>query len=53
MQHEVFKVCHKEFAALSMEDFGEKLVKGGAFIDVKAAFDRSAIEAAGYKLWRL
>jgi UDP-N-acetyl-D-galactosamine dehydrogenase len=29
------------------------LVKGGAFIDVKAAFDRKAIEAAGYKLWRL
>ena len=49
----VAAVAHKEFAALSMEDFGEKLVKGGAFIDVKAAFDRSAIEAAGYKLWRL
>ena len=49
----VAAVAHKEFAALSMEDFGEKLVKGGAFIDVKAAFDRSAIEGAGYKLWRL
>jgi UDP-N-acetyl-D-galactosamine dehydrogenase len=36
-----------------MEDFGRKLVKGGAFIDVKAVFDRSAIEGAGYKLWRL
>ena len=49
----VAAVAHKEFAALSMEDFGEKLVKGGAFIDVKAAFDRSALEGAGYKLWRL
>ena len=49
----VAAVAHKEFATLSMEDFGKKLVKGGAFIDVKAAFDRCAIEKAGYKLWRL
>ncbi len=49
----VAAVAHKEFAALSMEDFARKLVKGGAFIDVKAAFDRVAIESAGYKLWRL
>ena len=49
----VAAVAHKEFAALSMEDFGKKLVKGGAFIDVKAAFDATAIRAAGYKLWRL
>ncbi len=49
----VAAVAHKEFAALGMEDFAKKLVKGGAFIDVKAAFDRKAIVAAGYKLWRL
>ena len=49
----VAAVAHKEFATLSMEDVGKKLVKGGAFIDVKAAFDRSLIEAAGYRLWRL
>jgi UDP-N-acetyl-D-galactosamine dehydrogenase len=49
----VAAVAHKEFAALSMDDFSKKLVKGGAFIDVKASFDRSAIEGAGYKLWRL
>ena len=49
----VAAVAHKEFASLSMEDFGKKLVKGGAFIDVKAAFDRNVIEAAGYRLWRL
>ena len=36
-----------------MEDIGKKLVKGGAFIDVKAAFDAKAIEGAGYRLWRL
>jgi len=49
----VAAVAHKEFAVLSMEDFGKKLVKGGTFIDVKAAFDAKMIQAAGYKLWRL
>ena len=49
----VAAVAHKEFAALTMEDFSKKLVKGGAFIDVKAAFDREAIQSAGYRLWRL
>lgn len=49
----VAAVAHREYATLTIEDFSKKLVRGGAFIDVKAAFDRSAIEAAGYKLWRL
>ena len=49
----VAAVAHREFASMTVEDFGKKLVKGGTFIDVKAAFDRSAIEGAGYKLWRL
>ena len=49
----VAAVAHKEFAALSMEDFSKKLVKGGAFIDVKAAFDAKLFRDAGYQLWRL
>jgi UDP-N-acetyl-D-galactosamine dehydrogenase len=49
----VAAVAHREYSALSVEDFSKKLVKGGAFIDVKAAFDGEAIQAAGYKLWRL
>jgi len=49
----VAAVAHREFAALGTEDLGKKLVKGGAFIDVKASFDPQAISAAGYKLWRL
>ena len=49
----VAAVAHKEFAGLSMEDISKKLVKGGAFIDVKAAFDAGAIRDSGYKLWRL
>jgi UDP-N-acetyl-D-galactosamine dehydrogenase len=49
----VAAVAHREFAALSLEDISKKLVKGGAFIDVKATFDRQAILAAGYQFWRL
>jgi UDP-N-acetyl-D-galactosamine dehydrogenase len=49
----VAAVAHREFAALSATDFAAKLVEGGAFIDVKAAFDRGALEAAGFKVWRL
>ncbi len=49
----VAAVAHREYAGLSMADLGSKLVAGGAFIDVKAAFDPLAVQAAGYKLWRL
>lgn len=49
----VAAVSHREYAALSMADIGKKLVKGGAFIDVKAAFDGKALLDAGYRLWRL
>ena len=49
----VAAVSHREFASLSVRQLGEKLVDGGAFIDVKAAFDASALTAAGYRVWRL
>jgi UDP-N-acetyl-D-galactosamine dehydrogenase len=49
----VAAVAHREYAALGIEDLSKKMVKGGAFIDVKASFDRSEIELAGYRLWRL
>jgi len=49
----VAAVAHREFAELSMDEIGRKLVKGGAFIDVKAAFDEPALRAAGYTIWRL
>jgi UDP-N-acetyl-D-glucosamine/UDP-N-acetyl-D-galactosamine dehydrogenase len=49
----VAAVAHREYQALTVEDLGRKMIKGGAFIDVKAAFDPVAIQAAGYKLWRL
>jgi len=49
----VAAVSHREYAALSLDDIGKKLIKGGAFIDVKAAFDAKALQGAGYALWRL
>ena len=49
----VAAVAHKEYADLSIEDIGRKVVKGGAFIDVKSSFDHGAVTSAGYKLWRL
>jgi UDP-N-acetyl-D-galactosamine dehydrogenase len=49
----VAAVAHRDYMNLSLEDFGRKLIKGGAFIDVKAAFDPATFEAAGYRVWRL
>jgi UDP-N-acetyl-D-galactosamine dehydrogenase len=49
----VAAVSHREFLALDADAVGRKLVKGGAFVDVKAAFDAQALKAAGYRVWRL
>ena len=49
----VAAVSHREFMALSVKELGSKLVPGGAFIDVKAAFDAKSLVAAGFRLWRL
>lgn len=49
----VAAVAHAEYSGLGLDDIARKLVPGGAFIDVKAAFDGPALVAAGYQLWRL
>jgi UDP-N-acetyl-D-glucosamine/UDP-N-acetyl-D-galactosamine dehydrogenase len=49
----VAAVAHREYAALTVAELGAKMVAGGAFIDVKAAFDQAALKAAGYTVWRL
>ena len=49
----VAAVAHREYQALGVDDLCRKLVKGGAFIDVKAGFDAAAITGAGLRLWRL
>jgi UDP-N-acetyl-D-galactosamine dehydrogenase len=49
----VAAVAHTEFMALGLEDIGRKLVKAGAFVDVKACHDAGALQGAGYRVWRL
>jgi len=49
----VAAVAHREYANLGPDELRGKLVAGGAFVDVKAAFDAKALEAAGYRVWRL
>ena len=49
----VAAVAHKEYTALSADDFARKLVKGGVFIDVKACFSETALRKAGLQVWRL
>ena len=49
----VAAVAHQEYADLAVDVLGSKLVVGGAFIDVKAAFDAAALTAAGHRVWRL
>jgi UDP-N-acetyl-D-galactosamine dehydrogenase len=49
----VAAVSHREYRELSVDDLGKKMVKGGAFIDVKAFFDTASLQQAGYRVWRL
>jgi UDP-N-acetyl-D-galactosamine dehydrogenase len=49
----VAAVAHKEYAAMSAEQFSRKVVPGGSFIDVKSAFDPVSLQAAGLRVWRL
>ena len=49
----VAAVSHREFANLTVDELQEKLIPGGAFVDVKAAFDPARLQAAGFRLWRL
>jgi UDP-N-acetyl-D-galactosamine dehydrogenase len=49
----VAAVSHRELLALTTDDLGAKLNKGGCFIDVKSQFDVVALRDAGYTVWRL
>jgi UDP-N-acetyl-D-galactosamine dehydrogenase len=49
----VAAVSHREYQGLTTTDFREILAEGGAFIDVKSAFDAAALVQAGFRLWRL
>ncbi|BAN35161.1 UDP-N-acetyl-D-mannosaminuronate dehydrogenase [Sulfuricella denitrificans skB26] len=49
----VAAVAHKEFLERPLSDFLTKLKPGGAFIDVKSAYDSKALRDAGLTVWRL
>jgi UDP-N-acetyl-D-galactosamine dehydrogenase len=49
----VAAVSHQQLVSLSIEDIQRKMIKGGCFIDVKAVFDRLALEQAGMRVWRV
>ena len=49
----VAAVAHSQYAGLEPSDFGAVLAEGGAFMDVKSAFDSAAMRRAGYRVWRL
>jgi len=49
----VAAVAHREYRELSTEDICRKLVRGGCFVDVKSAYDASALVTAGVHVWRL
>jgi UDP-N-acetyl-D-glucosamine/UDP-N-acetyl-D-galactosamine dehydrogenase len=49
----VAAVPHKSFLAMPLPALLSPLKKNGVFIDVKSAFDRTAISAAGFRMWRL
>jgi UDP-N-acetyl-D-galactosamine dehydrogenase len=49
----VAAVAHQEFLLRPLSDFLGKLKQGGAFIDVKSAYDTQALREAGLTVWRL
>jgi UDP-N-acetyl-D-glucosamine/UDP-N-acetyl-D-galactosamine dehydrogenase len=49
----VLAVAHSEFLALPLDAITAKIASRGCVIDVKAALDRAALEAAGHRVWRL
>ena len=46
-------VSHHEYLVMPQTKLLKKLKPGGVFVDVKSAYDPAAIEAAGYRVWRL
>lgn len=49
----VLAVAHNEYTQMNLKKLLSKVIQGGSFIDVKAKFDRSALEAEGCRVWRL
>ncbi len=49
----VLAVAHQEYRDKSLDDYLEKIVPSGCFVDVKSMFDPSQLTGRGLKVWRL
>ena len=49
----VAAVAHTEYTNKLFDQLLSKLKANGVFVDIKSSYPREAIEASGYKLWRL
>jgi UDP-N-acetyl-D-galactosamine dehydrogenase len=49
----ILAVAHSEYKEMDNKKLLSKAIQGGSFIDVKAQFNRSALEAEGVRVWRL
>ncbi len=49
----VAAVPHRSYLDMPLRELLRGLKRNGVFIDVKSAFDRTAITAAGFRMWRL
>jgi UDP-N-acetyl-D-glucosamine/UDP-N-acetyl-D-galactosamine dehydrogenase len=49
----VAAVPHKSYQMMPLRELLSRLKRNGVFIDVKSAFDRTAINEAGFRMWRL
>jgi UDP-N-acetyl-D-glucosamine/UDP-N-acetyl-D-galactosamine dehydrogenase len=49
----VAAVPHRSYLDMPLRELLYGLKRNGVFIDVKSAFDRTAITAAGFRMWRL
>lgn len=49
----VAAVSHKQILSYDLAALARKAGKGAPFVDVKSAFDRVALEKAGFRVWRL
>jgi UDP-N-acetyl-D-galactosamine dehydrogenase len=49
----VAAVPHRSYLTMPLRELLSRLKRNGVFIDVKSAFDRTAISEAGFRMWRL
>jgi UDP-N-acetyl-D-galactosamine dehydrogenase len=49
----VAAVAHREYLDRGLQELTERLVPGGAFVDVKSSFKAAEVAALGLRGWRL